>query len=127
MWAQILANVAFQYIENGAYLASKGVLGWDQKKQNKAWAWSSRFWAAHVGLEFWRLAYELRNAKQEGSEGEQREVKAAWKRSLISNIAWAPLTLHWSVETGLISDLSVGLFGSLAGMVAFKQVWKSTA
>ncbi|KAI9736921.1 MAG: hypothetical protein M1818_005972 [Claussenomyces sp. TS43310] len=127
-WAQVAVNVAFQYLENAAYLASKGVLGWDERRQTRAWLWSSRFWAAHVALDLYRLAYELRTAKQTGGDKVQEEpVKAKWTRQLATNLAWAPLTLHWSRETGLLGDLGVGLLGTAAGLVDFRERWKDTA
>ena len=33
---QVGCNVIFQILENGAYLSSKGVLGWNEQKQNRA-------------------------------------------------------------------------------------------
>jgi hypothetical protein len=129
-WAEVMVNVAYQVLENGAYLASKGVLGWDEKKQTKAWLWSSRFWAAHVGLEFVRLGY-LRSKATEGkgkeSVRELKEEEKAWNRDLLSNLAYAPLTIHWSKESGLVSDFWVGVLGTVAGAANITQLWKSTA
>lgn len=134
-WAQVLVNVAYQALENAAYLASKGVLpGWDARRQASAWMWSSRFWAAHVGLEFTRLAYlwsERRRAGQKGKEkdalGGEEEADGAWRRDLVSNAAYAPLTVHWSLEEGMVGDFWVGVLGTVAGGVGFAQVWKNTA
>lgn len=139
--AQVAVNVAFQALENGAYLASKGVLGWSTERQNRAWVWSSRFWAAHVGLDFWKLVRERSNRRQEArvravgrgekidvqEEKDERAWYAGWRKRVLVNMAWAPLTLHWSVEEGLISELGVGLFGSVAGVVGISELWKKTA
>jgi len=126
-WAQVAVNVAYQYLENGAYLASKGVLGWDKRKQSWAWAWSSRFWAAHVGLDIYRLLYELSLMREKSEKGEPEQVEARWKREMATNLAWAPLTLHWSTETGLVGEFWVGFLGSIAGVIRLSQVWKSTS
>jgi hypothetical protein len=127
-WMQVTVNIAYQVLENGAYLASKGVLGWDEKKQNKAWLWSSRFWATHVLLEFWRLGYEWRKSK-EGEKGKEveRQSVVKWKRDLVTNLAYAPLTIHWSLESGIVNDFWVGVLGTTAGMVGFLELWKNTA
>jgi hypothetical protein len=135
-YAQVLVNVVFQYFENGAYLASKGVLGWSGKKQTQAWLWSSRAWAAHVGLEFVRLGRvvalkrrrgvdEKEKEKEEG-EGE-KEWWEGWRKELLINGAYAPLTVHWSLEQGLLGELSVGLLGTLVGVVNLSTLWKRTA
>jgi hypothetical protein len=137
-WLQVLVNTGFQYLENGAYLSGKGILGWDEKKQNKAWLWSSRFWAAHVGLEFWKLAYEDRKRKTKvfkdphSEEAMQERInirreKSVWARQLLVNAAYAPLTIHWSLEEGLCNDVWVGVLGSIAGISGLMVRWKSTA
>lgn len=126
--AQVIVNFFFQILENGAYLASKNVLNWSESKQNKAWLWSSRFWASHVFLEFLRLGRVWNVHSRESVEGKgkekevdaerrQREWRKEWTKNLIVNSAWAPLTLHWSKDGGLISDTWVGTFGSVAGVV----------
>lgn len=141
-WVQVLVNVLFQYLENGAYLASKGILntdGWSgdagAKRQTWWWVWSSRFWAAHVGLEFVRLGYLWhQDSKQAQAEGEEKEDKLArrkkyeaWWRQAISNAAYAPLTIHWSLEEGCVSDGWVGFCGMVAGGVGLRERWRQTA
>ncbi|EKG16537.1 hypothetical protein MPH_06313 [Macrophomina phaseolina MS6] len=141
-WLQVVVNVLFQYMENVAYLASKGILnsdGWSgeagAKRQTWWWVWSSRFWAAHVGLEFARLGYEWRrDSKQAAAEGEEKEEKLerrkkyeTWWRQAISNAGWAPLTIHWSLEEGCLSDPLVGFFGMVAGGVGLRERWRQAA
>jgi len=132
-WAQVLVNVAYQVLENGAYLASKGVLRWDERKQARAWVWSSRFWMTHVGLEFARLGYLWSERRRARSKGKEKEVlgdveeERAWRRDLVSNAAYAPLTVHWSLDEGIVGDTWVGVLGTIAGGVDFAQVWKNTA
>lgn len=137
--AQVIVNFFFQILENGAYLASKNVLTWSETKQNKAWLWSSRFWASHVLLEFVRLGreWQMHHVKKEvsgGEKGKEREGEVErqewqWKkefvRSLVVNSAWAPLTVHWSTDGGLMSDTWVGAFGSLAGIVGVGRLLRA--
>ncbi|KAF2087941.1 hypothetical protein K490DRAFT_4699, partial [Saccharata proteae CBS 121410] len=140
-WAQVVVNTLYQGLENGAYLASKGVLnseGWTgergAKRQARWWAWSSRFWAAHVGLEFVRLGYEWRRRVVDGvetgdaeKEGKLRKMEdARWWRESISNMAYAPLTIHWSMEEGVIGESVVGLLGMVAGGVNLRERWRQT-
>lgn len=136
-WAQVFVNVLYQYLENVAYLASKGVLGWSAERQGRAWVWSSRFWAAHVGLEFWRLGYEraVRQAQRKKIENENLETKEhlkertataanSWSRDMVVNLAYAPLTVHWSLEKGFIGDMWVGVLGTAAGAAGLAELWK---
>lgn len=151
-WAQIVSCMLFQILENGAYLSSKGALtsaSWTGEagkiRENKWWMWSSRFWAAHVFLELIRLYVlwlykdynsEAKEEKQKIEDGEkegkllveekQRETWLWW-RDLASNIAYAPMTLHWSVEEGFLSDAGVGLLGTIAGGALLVDAWRGTA
>lgn len=95
-----------------------------------------------MGLEFLRLGrvWVVRKAergteeqrRKDGGKGdvwvrggeEERRWREEWVKSLVVNAAWAPLTLHWSLEKGLISDFWVGAFGTVAGVVGVGRLWK---
>lgn len=87
----------------------------------------------HVGLDFWRLAREwaIRHNKGKGKEIDngvvtqsEAEWKAKWRREMVVNMAWAPLTLHWSLEKGLMEEFWVGVLGSIAGISGTRVLWK---
>lgn len=85
----------------------------------------------HVGLDFVRLGREvlLRREKDEKSEVEEegeREWKAKWRKEMVVNLAYAPLTVHWSLEKGLVTEFWVGLLGSVAGWTGLKVLWHNT-
>jgi Peroxisomal biogenesis factor 11 (PEX11) len=130
-WMQIGANVAYQYLENGAYLAQHGILGLDEQKQMRWWVWSSRFWMAHVVLDFGRLWREkmTREVDKECEDWEAQHLKREekWWRDTYVNAAYAPLTLHWSLEGGAVGETWVGILGSIAGILGFREMWRSTA
>ena len=50
-----------------------------------------------------------------------------WRKVLIRNMAWFPLTIHWSLEQGIVSELTVGTLGSIPGIMAIRDLWNSTA
>lgn len=152
-WAQIATLFGFQVLENGAYLASKGVLAssaWageaGKSREIRWWVWSSRFWAAYVALELSRVAmlryYAGRDLSSSGEtetlvDGEKegklliehrREEQRLWWRDLVSNIAYMPMTLHWSVDggDGFLTDWGVGLLGAVASGSLFMHAWKQT-
>ena len=56
---------------------------------------------------------------------------AARKDALVSelwvNIGYFPLTLHWSVETGLLSEFWVGVFGTIAAAAGMRTGWRACA
>jgi hypothetical protein len=140
--AQIASLLAFQVLENGAYLSSKGVLtsaSWSgargKAREAKWWVWSCRFWAAYVVLEgvrlgaVWKFDSEGDGEKEKEKEGKiaKREADRVWWRDVVSNAAYFPMTLHWSVEQGLLSDVGVGLCGVFAGGANLVDAWRSTA
>ncbi|PWN40560.1 hypothetical protein IE81DRAFT_325423 [Ceraceosorus guamensis] len=68
---------------------------------------------------------------------EQEQTRQLWKEldarkeailnQLWVNLGYLPLTLHWSVPGGLISDAWVGLFGTVAASAGLKAGWRATA
>jgi hypothetical protein len=150
-WASIVSCVGFQVLENGAYLSSKGALttaSWTgdvgKARENRWWLWSSRFWAVYVGIELVRLgvvrgwkekrgiAVQGDGEKEDKIRGEER-LKAdklekwLWWKDVISNMAYAPMTVHWSLEQGLLSDWGVGACGIVAGGSLLADAWRRTA
>ena len=142
-WLQILMGAGFQGLENVAYLGSKGVLSgkvWEGERTGKWYIWSARFWMGHVGLEFVRLGREwtlkdqkLRTSEAKDEEGkkevpaeEERKEVEKWWRDLKVNFAWAPITVHYSLEGGLLSSGSVAALGLIPALTALREVWTAT-
>ncbi|KAF1921312.1 hypothetical protein BDU57DRAFT_510061 [Ampelomyces quisqualis] len=151
-WAAIASCVGFQILENGAYLSSKGALttaSWTgqagKARENRWWLWSSRFWAGYVGVELVRLSItglwrEDVAVKEKGDDREKEdkirleEISGKgklenwlWWKDLASNMAYAPMTAHWSLEQGLLSDWGVGACGMVAGGALLADAWRKTA
>ncbi|KAG6919177.1 hypothetical protein DXG01_008475 [Tephrocybe rancida] len=104
--------------------------------------WSTRFWALYVLLQFAHLREDrkllqarqrnLRKGKGTGlSSVDKRELKQRWNAywtELVTNLAYLPLTIHWSLEKGIIkNDVWVGALGLIAGVASFRSGWKATA
>ncbi|KAJ2895061.1 putative peroxin 11c protein [Zalerion maritima] len=148
--ASLASCIAFQAMENVAYLGAKNVLPVSPQRQASLYCWSSRFWALYVGLDLGRLMRELldrRATRQErrvarakaasenmdpaaaaeagrAMEEEEKEWLSQWKRTFLRQCAWAPITVHYSKEKGLMSDAMVGLLGSVPGMLSVGALWK---
>jgi len=140
--AQVGVNILYQVLENVAYLGQHGIIRRSERQQARDWVWSSRFWAAHVLLEFvrlWRVRvlWDRRDAEGEAKEeGEEKEKEAkvkrkeevsAWWREFLINACYAPMTIHWSVESGTLSDEWVGILGAIAGAIGLREMWKKSA
>ena len=148
VWAQVGAKAMYQVLENGAYLASKGVLRSDKwvAREPKWWVRSNRFWLAYTSLEFLRLlrVRQLRYNEDFGAKalvGEKADVSAAdttvsvqstrlrktWQRDLVTAAAWVPITLHRSFEDqnhSTASEAMDGLCGMVPGVIGLIQAWE---
>lgn len=152
VWVQIAVNTIYQGLENAAYLGQHKVIPLSPKRQSQAWLWSARCWATHISLDFvrlWRAAAltkarrafrddmsrsELKGISDSKTKLSSQEIEKAgaeaaeaWYRSLITNFAYAPLTLHWSLQNGLIGDGLIGVLGTVAGGVGLADSWRRTA
>jgi len=119
---QTYANILYFPLENAAYLGSHSILPMTKRTETDLWLWSCRFWAAHVALEFVRL-YRERQIRLKGKEKEKapEDGKAVrrWWASLVMNVAYAPLTIHWSLEKGLgFRDVEIGYLGVIAAIAS---------
>lgn len=129
-WAQLLSCAAFQVLENGAYLSGRGVLGWTPAQQGRAYVVGARFLGVYTALELGRLLAELvagRDRDYAAASAEEQAQVDAMRRSLAINMAWAPLTLHWSMEKGFLTDLVVGAGGCIPGVIQMRKLWRETA
>lgn len=132
--AQVLVNLAYQPLENVAYLSSHDILPLRKSTEAKLWLWSCRCWAAHVFLDLYRLhlvrrEYMTSESVAEKSTAEQRKMSFDWTREVIINLGYAPLTLHWSLAKGLpgLSERGVGACGVVAAVGQLSKVWEAAA
>ncbi|TRM64399.1 hypothetical protein BD626DRAFT_455718 [Schizophyllum amplum] len=100
---------------------------------------SCRFWAAYVFLQFAHmeedrklLIMKHRTFKRSGMTPEQKkELQASWDvlfNQFIANLAYLPMTIHYSLEKGLFkNDTWVTFFGWVAAVSQFYSAWKATA
>ncbi|KAL1297734.1 hypothetical protein AAFC00_006273 [Neodothiora populina] len=142
VWIQVLAGVGFQWYENLAYLADKGVLHgekFNSRTRARWWEISSRYWMAHCLLEVVRLLRQLQldnktataaaaTTSDEAVANTTRSAASvdAWRRAFVVNAAWTPMTVHYSWEQGCIDDKWIGILGLIASWTGFRQLWKST-
>jgi Peroxisomal biogenesis factor 11 (PEX11) len=120
---QTYANMLYFPLENAAYLASHKIIPMTERTETDLWIWSCRFWAAHVGLEFVRLYRERQlqlttKVTAEKTEAEEKRDRRWWAE-LVLNLAYAPLTVHWSLEKGLgFRDVEIGYLGVIAAIAS---------
>lgn len=125
-----------------AHLGDKGVLAFAERRRARLWLWSSRAWCLSTLLEGARLGREVvlrrrealaEKQQVEGDDGE-KEAKIAnaedemrWWAEVGVNAAYAPMTLHWSLEQGMLGDGVIGALGMVAGGLRLREAWRATA
>lgn len=125
---QTYANMLYFPLENAAYLASHDIIPMSKRTETDLWLWSVRFWATHVALEFIRL-YRERQIRKKGKEKEKetndggRRGDRTWWAQLIMNLAYAPQTIHWSVEGGVFRDIEIAYAGVIAAIASIYLGW----
>ncbi|KAG2224459.1 hypothetical protein INT45_010525 [Circinella minor] len=144
---QNLSMIIYYPLEHVYWLSAHDVLPISEKKTNSIGIWSCRFWAAWVVIEYGRLAEQYRLLKKretgllkrikggdietnEDPEAEMASIKAERSSILINtliNSGYLPLTVHWSLEKGLISDVLVGVFGGFTSILQVYAAWCATA
>ena len=140
----------FQALENGAFLTGKGVLGWKRERVARAWKWSARAWGVYVGLELARLGWEARKwqgggegvsgndggkgkgeaelvVKEEEGKGDGDVDWQKWKRQVGVNAAYAPMTVHYSLENGVLSEGAIGALGVVVAWLTMGKAWRESA
>ncbi|KAK5119070.1 hypothetical protein LTR62_000281 [Meristemomyces frigidus] len=145
IWGQVLMFSTFQVLENGAYLASKGILkgeAW-HRRQPKWWVWSNRFCLAYLGLEGLRLLrirqlrynedFGAKNTTSDEDEGmvriESEALRRKWQSEFYVGAGWLPLTLQRSFgdqSAGPLDETWIGICGMIPGIIALGNVWQQT-
>jgi hypothetical protein len=101
--AQVAVNTGFQVLENMAYLNKYAILAFSKKTEGWMWIWSTRCWAAHIVLEFFRLERVRVLNKRKSKEAtelslatkmeEERKAWENWRKAWVCNMSNAPLAV----------------------------------
>ncbi|KAI9356216.1 peroxisomal biogenesis factor 11 [Zopfochytrium polystomum] len=140
---QNLVNLAYYPLEHIYWLGAHKVIPLSESKLAKIGMWSCRFWAAYVILYFFQLHQEAKILSRKSQElvdrakrGEEKEALKVEHQTIanelnslllntIINLAYFPLTIHWSLEKSSFPDIAVGICGTIAAVAQFHSAWKT--
>lgn len=131
--AQIIALVNWQATENVAYLASRKIVGVAPATQARLGRWSVRSWALYTGMELGRLLIERqRRVSRSGgaqvkAEAEYLKWQDGWKTEFMRTLAWWPITVHYSVGDGMLSDMGISALAFIPAVSQMRETWNATA
>ncbi|ODQ81662.1 hypothetical protein BABINDRAFT_109890 [Babjeviella inositovora NRRL Y-12698] len=111
-YAQVFNGIVLQFLENVGFVGDHSFT--TQSESFSLWAnlWCGRLWAAYVVLDIVQLA------KVPTKQRDRR-----WVNTLVYQLANVPLTIHWSLEEGLINRTLVGFFGALGAFYKVRDFW----
>lgn len=73
------------------------------------------------------LLDSVKKKKKKTTDDDEEEVRK-WRKTLLNNLIWAPLYVHWSLERGIgVPESLTGLVGLIAGAWGLHDSWKATA
>ncbi|KAJ3459526.1 hypothetical protein MRS44_015599 [Fusarium solani] len=124
---QIVSLIGFFILENVAWLSRRKVLSWSDKSQPKLILWCVRSWGVYVFAELGRLLFERVRKRQNEAGQEDAEARTQWNKQFVENLAWAPLTVHWTTPGGLLPESVAALLASYAQFISVQGLWKETA
>ncbi|KAJ4327853.1 hypothetical protein N0V84_001663 [Fusarium piperis] len=124
---QIASLIGFFMLENIAWLSRRKVLAWSDKSQPKLILWCIRSWGVYVFAELGRLLFERLGNKRNETSQEDAESQTQWNKQFVENLAWAPLTVHWTTPGGLLPESVAALLASYAQFISVQGLWKDTA
>ncbi|KAH8923133.1 hypothetical protein BT69DRAFT_1242432 [Atractiella rhizophila] len=80
------------------------------------------------GKEYLEVARTEKGDKRKKIAAIEQQERGLWD-DFIVNVGYAPLTVHWSLESGLFQPGSpwVAIFGTIAGLYSWKQAWAKAA
>ncbi|KJZ68881.1 hypothetical protein HIM_11725 [Hirsutella minnesotensis 3608] len=126
-YAQVVSLIVFQGAENLSYLGGKKVLPFPAATQGRLSLISVRSWGLYVGMEVSRLLIERSRRVSSGVAATDVRWMADWRRRFLRNLAWAPLTVHWSTPNGILPDLMVSLLAAYPATCGMLDLWRDTA
>ncbi|OMJ26047.1 hypothetical protein AYI70_g471 [Smittium culicis] len=138
---QSISMMLFYPLERTYWLAMHDIIPMSPQTIGKVAISSVRFWAIWVLFNFLRLGINYRDlmarrvqilaSKSSSAETMQKELEevnsqvTTWKRSMVNNLAYFPLTLHWSFPNTIVTDVMVGILGTIAGVSSAMNRWNS--
>ncbi|KAM0253377.1 hypothetical protein ACHAQJ_007272 [Trichoderma viride] len=122
---QIVTLILYQVFENLAFLGSKKAIDLKPATMGKFGLLSVRCWGSYVFMELTRLVLER---ARKSRDAKTSAWATTWNKSFFRNLAWAPLTIHWSIPGGgPIPDALVGLLAMYPSTGQMVDLWRETA
>lgn len=112
---QAVSGVLLQLFENIGFVGDHHFTTQSDKLTYWFNIWCCRLWAGYVVSDLAMNFVDYRRNSR---------MSPSLRRSVISNLGNLPLTVHWSLDSGCLSPLLVGLCGTMSSITRTKAYWK---
>lgn len=131
-FTQLAALVSYQSLENISYLSSRKIIPLSPYLTGRLGKWSVRSWMVYIGLELGKLLVDRarhvpKRAYDAESVREEKTYQKEWRKEFLRTLAWAPLTVNWSLEQPVLPSLAVSAFAFYPSMGMMKDLWQAKA
>ena len=96
-----------------------------RRKEEKAQEFEQKEKEEEEGEVIEKGELELRMDKVEDEGLKERWTN--WYREVGVNMAYAPMTVHYSLQDGILGEGVIGALGSVVAALSIGQAWKETA
>ncbi|KAH6603480.1 peroxin 11c [Trichoderma cornu-damae] len=122
---QIVTLILYQVFENLAFLGSKKAIDLKPATMGRFGLLSVRCWGTYVFMELARL---LLQRTRTSAKVKDAAWATTWNKNFFRNLAWAPLTVHWSTPGGgPLPETLVGLLALYPSTGQMVDLWRETA
>lgn len=125
--AMTASLMSYHVLEAMTWLSYKNILKWSPKAQARMSAISVKSWAAYVAMDITKMLVERSRRVKSEDEKENKEWTRKWNTDFLRTLAWAPLTVHWSLPGGLLPEIAVASLAAYPSIGYMKDLWQSTA
>ncbi|KAL7945790.1 hypothetical protein V8C42DRAFT_321579 [Trichoderma barbatum] len=122
---QIVTLILYQVFENLAFLGSKKAIDLKPTTMGKFGLLSVRCWGTYTFMELARLLVER---TRKSAKAKDVAWTSAWNKSFFRNLAWAPITVQWSmIGGGFLPETAVALLAMYPSTGQMIDLWRETA
>ncbi|KAL5603973.1 hypothetical protein FOVSG1_006723 [Fusarium oxysporum f. sp. vasinfectum] len=124
---QFLLLFGYHISEASYWLSTKCIVILSSEKTSKVSLYGARLWSTWVFMELGRLLVERSRRTPTGDVAAEEEWSTNWMSSFIGILPWAPLSVHWGTQGGLLPEITIAALATWPASNKMKNLWRQTA
>ncbi|KAH7463996.1 hypothetical protein FOMA001_g17915 [Fusarium oxysporum f. sp. matthiolae] len=124
---QFLLLFGYHISEASYWFSTKCIITLSPETTSKVSLYGARLWSTWVFLELGRLLVERSRRTPTGDVAAEEEWSANWMNSFIGILPWAPLSVHWGTQGGLLPEITIAALATWPASNKMRNLWRQTA